>query len=75
MMLGRTLAAAFGAALAIAGPALAATYDLRDAEIISVSGSRMIVRDGNSAAAYTVGGGATFTVDGASTPLSSLKPA
>jgi len=74
MMLGRTLAAAFGAALAIAGPALAATYDLRDAEIISVSGSRMIVRDGNSAAAYTVGGGATFTVDGASTPLSSLKP-
>ena len=73
MTLGRTLAA-FGAALTMAGLASAATYDFRDTELISVSGNSLIVREGSRAADYTVGGGATFTVNGATTSLASLRP-
>ncbi|HEX4823831.1 MAG TPA: LPXTG cell wall anchor domain-containing protein [Candidatus Polarisedimenticolaceae bacterium] len=74
MRLGRTVVAAAWSAAVLFGSAIAATYDVHDAEVISVNDNRVIVREGDHAFDYTVGSGASFTADGAPGSLSVLRP-
>ena len=64
-------------ALAFAGAPLAqttTTQDVRNFEVISVDGNKLVARDQNGTQEYTVPDDFRFTVDGKKVPVSELKP-
>ena len=64
-------------ALAFAGAPLAqttTTQDVRNFEVISVDGNKLVARDQNGAGQFAVPDDFRFTVDGKKVPVSELKP-
>ncbi len=64
-------------ALAFAGASLAqttTTQDVRNFEVISVDGNKLVARDQNGTEEITVPDDFRFTVDGKKVPVSELKP-
>ncbi len=72
---GITVIVALG--LAFAGTPLAqttTTQDVRNFEVISVDGNKLVARDQTGTQEYTVPDDFRFTVDGKKVPVSELKP-